>query len=70
MAKKRFTFADAKERIKELESTVDDLQAMLAEELNEVEEDVVEDFKKIGYGDVAFTLIGLVVGLLIGGLAF
>lgn len=48
MAKKRFTFADAKAKIKALE-----------EELAAAKADVKEDVKKIGYGDVLFYLAGV-----------
>ena len=53
-AKKRFTFADAKEKIKELE-----LELQLAKK------DVKDDVKNFGYGDVVIFIAGSGLGYLI-----
>ena len=63
---KRFTFADAKLKIKELESKVEELEGVLKDEFNNAQDDIVEDFKKVGYGDIVFGLIGVAVGFILG----
>ena len=54
MANKKFSFADAKQKIKDLELEIQMAKA-----------DVKKDVKKIGAGDVAFFLGGVIVGGLI-----
>ena len=63
---KRFTFADAKLKIKELESKVEELEGVLKDEFNNAQDDIVEDFKKVGYGDIIFGLIGIAIGFILG----
>lgn len=58
MAKKRFTFKDAKEKIATLEA---ELKAFK----DAAVEDVKEDTKKIGFGDVLFFVAGVVITLLV-----
>lgn len=70
MAKKRFTFADAKERIKELEATVEDLQGILADEFDKAQDDIIEDVSNFGYGDIVIAAVSLIVGLVAGALIF
>ena len=54
MANKKFSFADAKQKIKDLE-----LEIQLAKA------DVKKDVKKIGAGDVVIFLVGGILGGLI-----
>ena len=63
MASKRFTFADAKLKIKELEAQVDDLQGILSEEFANAKEDIVEDVRSWGWGDTLIAIGGLLIGL-------
>ena len=62
MAKKRFTFADAKEKIKDLEATIEKLNVDLSDNVVTMEELKFLKIYKKGF----FALLGLVVvGLLI-----
>ena len=54
MASKKFSFADAKQKIKDLELEIQMAKA-----------DVKKDVKKIGAGDVVIFLGGVIVGGLI-----
>ena len=54
MANKKFSFADAKQKIKDLELEIQMAKA-----------DVKKDVKKIGAGDVVIFLGGVIVGGLI-----
>ena len=67
---KRFTFADAKLKIKELEDKVSDLEGVLKDEFEEAAEDIVVDIKSFGYGDIVIAVAGVAVGILIGWIVF
>lgn len=54
---KRFTFKDAKEKIAQLEAEIVDLK-------DRAIEDVKEDAKVIGFGDVAFFVAGILVTII------
>ena len=56
MANKRFTFADAKLKIKELEAQVEDLQGILREEFENAKDDIIEDVSSFGWGDAAIAV--------------
>ena len=67
---KRFTFADAKLKIKELEDKVSDLEGVLKDEFEKAAEDIVVDIKSFGYGDIVIAVAGVAVGILIGWIVF
>lgn len=64
----RFTFAQAKEKIKELEAKIEDLEGILKDEFENAKDDIVDDVKNWGWGDCAIALGGFLLGLLIGGI--
>ncbi len=70
MANKRFTFADAKLKIKELEAQVDDLQGILSDEFANAKEDIVEDVSNFGWGDAVIAIVAAAVGFLLGAWIF
>ena len=75
MAKKRFTFADAKEKIKELEAQIEaqakDLKRKAANAILDTEDNIFTEgeLKRIKYLE-AWAIAGPIVGILVGGLLF
>ncbi len=63
---KKFTFADAKLKIKELEEQVEDLQGILRDEFDKAADDIAEDVKSFGYGDIVIAIGGAIIGFIIG----
>ena len=63
---KRFTFADAKLKIKELEGKISDLEGVLKDEFDEAAEDIAKDIKSFGYGDIVIAIAGAIVGFILG----
>jgi len=67
MAKKRFTFADAKQKIKDLESKLDEAKEKAGNLILDTSDHIFtnQELKKIRFLEV-WAIVGPIVGILIG----